>query len=255
MKHFSKFFLALIVNFQLSIFNTVAQQRPDIIRSSRIEVTDMLDAQITPRLRQALAPYKASVDSVVAPIVGRSLTAMGPGRPESLLGNWAADAMVWFSSSCDTLPDADFGLMNVGGLRNNMPKGTVRQGDIMLISPFNNWFCICELKGEDVTELMNNIAAVGGEAVSGEVRMRITRDGKLLHATIGGQPIDPQRTYRIATIDYLAEGNDGMSALKRATRVLMTPFLAGDVLMQHVKKHDFIDAKIEGRVEIIENEK
>ncbi len=229
--------------------SVAAQQR---ISSSRIEVTSALDELADAAVVQLLAPYKAKVDSVMMPVLGESLTGMSGSRPESLLGNWAADAMVWATDN-DSLGCADFGLLNVGGLRNNMPKGTVRRGDILLISPFQNFLCIVALKGSDVVELMRNIASVGGEAVSREVRLEITKDGKLLNATIGGQPIDPERTYRIATIDYLAEGNDRMTALKRAVSVRRTPLLASDVMMQCIRAHKVIDAKMEGRVRIMYN--
>lgn len=229
-----------------------AQEKISAIRTSRIEVTDRLDAQITPQMQAVLAPYKARVDSLMAPVLGESRVGMGSGRPESLLGNWAADALVWATRATDSLPPADFGLMNVGGLRNNMPQGTVRQGDILLISPFINRLTVCELTGDVVKELMENIASVRGEAVSREVRVEISKDGKLKSATISGQPIDPQRTYRLATIDYLAEGNDNMTALKKATKKQVSSLLASDVMMNCVKAQGIIDAKIEGRVVITE---
>ncbi len=218
------------------------------IRTSRVEVTSALDAQITPQMRQALMPYKAGVDSVMSPVLGQSRVGMSGERPESLLGNWTADAMVWAANHTDSLPDVDFGLMNVGGLRNNMPQGLVRRGDILLISPFVNKLAICELKGDVVLDLMRNIAQVGGEAVSGEVRLVITKDRELKSATIGGQTIDPVRTYHLATIDYLAEGNDHMTALKNASNVIVSDLLASDVMMQCVRARGTIDAQIEGRV-------
>ncbi len=226
-----------------------AQQR---ISSSRIEVTSALDCAQDSVVQQLLAPYKASVDSVMAPVIGESAVGMSAGRPESLLGNWAADAMMW-ATQADSLPDADFGLINVGGLRNNMPKGIVRRGDILLISPFLNYLCIVSLKGSDVTELMRDVASLHGDAVSREVRMEITKGGELVSATIGGKPIDPERIYRIATIDYLAEGNEKLTAMKRATDVRRTPLLASDVMMQCIRAHKVIDAKIEGRTRVIDN--
>lgn len=229
-----------------------AQERISAFRTSRIEVTEQLDAQITPRMRAVLAPYKAGVDSLMAPVLGESRVGMGSGRPESLLGNWAADAMVWATQTTDSLPAADFGLINMGGLRNNMPQGIVRRGDILLISPFINHLTVCELTGDVVLELMKNIASVGGEAVSREVKLEISKDGKLKTATISGESIDPNRTYRLATIDYLAEGNDKMVALKKATKKQVTALLASDVMMNCVKTQGVIDVKIEGRVVITE---
>jgi 2',3'-cyclic-nucleotide 2'-phosphodiesterase (5'-nucleotidase family) len=140
------------------------------------------------------------------------------------------------------------GLANVGGLRNNMPEGIVRRGDIMLISPFENYLVVLEMKGSDLLELMRNIAAVKGEAVSSSVRMEITADGQLLSCTIGGKEIDPERTYTVATIDYLAEGNDKMYALKKAVKRHDIGLLARDAMMEYVIKHRIIDSKMEGRI-------
>ena len=129
-----------------------------------------------------------------------------------------------------------------------MPEGIVRRGDIMLISPFENYLVVLEMKGSDLLELMRNIAAVKGEAVSSSVRMEITADGQLLSCTIGGKEIDPERTYTVATIDYLAEGNDKMYALKKAVKRHDIGLLARDAMMEYVIKHRIIDSKMEGRI-------
>ena len=106
------------------------------------------------------------------------------------------------------------------------------------------------MKGTDLLELMHNIAAVGGEAVSSSVRMEITSDGNLLSCTLSGKEIDPHRTYTVATIDYLAEGNDKMTALKKAVKRHEIGLLAREVMMESVIKHRIIDSKIEGRIKI-----
>ncbi|MBR1499673.1 MAG: 5'-nucleotidase C-terminal domain-containing protein [Bacteroidaceae bacterium] len=214
-----------------------------------MEVTSQLDATPSAEAAAIVAPYKASVDSIMAPVLGMSRVAMPKGRPESLLGNWAADVMVEAGTATGLAP-ADMGLFNVGGLRNNMPEGIVRRGDIILISPFENYVVVLEMKGSDLLELMNDIAAVGGEAVSSSVRMEITSDGKLLSCTVDGKEIDPHRTYMVATIDYLAEGNDKMFALKNAVKRHETGLLAREAMMESVLKHRIIDSKIEGRITV-----
>lgn len=217
----------------------------------RVEVTAKLDSVPSAEAMALVAPYKERVDSIMAPPLGLSRVAMSAGRPESLLGNWAADAMVEGGTATGLEP-ADMGLINVGGLRNNMPEGIVRRGDIMLISPFENHLVVLEMKGADLIELMMNIAAVKGEGVSSSVRMEITSDGKLLSCTIGGKEIDPQHIYTVATIDYLAEGNDKMFALKKAVKRHEIGILARDIMMEYVLKHRVIDSKIEGRIKIVD---
>ena len=239
--------LLLVVSCQLTIVNSGWAQRR--ITTERLEVTNQLDAAPDKEAMRIMAKYKPSVDSLMAPVLGESLTGMTAGRPESTLSNWAADVMVEYSDFKDG-KRADMGLANVGGLRNNMPLGTVRQGDIILISPFNNRLAIVHLKGTDLLELMHNIAAVHGEGVSHEVRMVITADGQLVSATISGQPIDPERTYRIATLDYLAEGNDKMYALKKAVRLDVSDLFTRDCMMRYVREHSPISSKLEGRIRV-----
>ncbi|MCR4921308.1 MAG: 5'-nucleotidase C-terminal domain-containing protein [Bacteroidaceae bacterium] len=221
------------------------------IASERLEVTATLDSTPHTGAQAIVAPYKHSVDSVMMPPLGLSRTAMAAGRPESLLGNWAADVMVE-TSTATGLERADFGVINVGGLRNRMPEGIVRRGDILLISPFQNNVVVLEMKGSDVMELFRNIAAVHGEAVSASVRLVINKAGELLDATIAGNPVNKNATYRVATIDYLMDGNDGLHALKKHGRVHEMKMLVRDAMAESIIKNKTIDSRIEGRIVVKE---
>ena len=203
------------------------------IASERLEVTAALDSTPHATAAAIVATYKHSVDSVMMPPLGLSRTAME-------------------TSTATGLDRADFGVMNVGGLRNNMPEGIVRRGDVMLISPFQNNVVVLEMKGSDVLELFRNIAAVHGEAVSASVRLVINREGQLLDATIDGKPVDKDATYRVATIDYLMEGNDGLHALKKHGRVHEMKMLARDAMAESIIKNKTIDSRIEGRIVVKE---
>ena len=62
---------------------------------------------------------------------------------------------------------------------------------------------------------MEQIVANGGEGVSGEVRLTVA-GGKVEQLTISGRPVDDNRLYTIATINFVAEGGDGMVAFRNA---------------------------------------
>ncbi len=250
MKHIPGIFLFFLNFSLLTLYPVSAQQYK--VRSTKwkqLEVTSDLDKKPDSLALAIIAPYKASVDSVMSPVLGMSRVAMVPKRPESLLSNWAADVLVE-GSTATGLPVADMGLVNIGGLRNNMPEGMVTCGDIILISPFENTLVVLEMKGKHMLELMRNIAAVGGEGVSSSVRMVISKDRKLISATINGEEISRKRTYTVATLDYLAEGNDKMFALKKARKRHDIGLKTREVLMESVIKHRIIDSKIEGRIVI-----
>ena len=243
-------FLLFVFSCQSSMVHYASAQRK--ISSGRIEVTNALDARPDSDAFAIVADYKVAVDSMMAPILGESLVGMAVDRPESLLSNWAADVMVEFSDF-ENGTRADFGLVNMGGLRNNMPKGVVRTGDIILISPFNNKLSIVYLKGSDLLSLFRDIARVHGEGVSREVRLVITEGGELVSAMVDGHPIDPERMYRIATLDYLAEGNDKMYALKKAQKLVVSDLFTRDCMMQSIQRAKVITSQIEGRIAVVEN--
>ena len=237
--------------FLLQLTGIQAQQHK--VRSytwKRVEVTSRLDS--LPSQEEALSlisTYKSAVDSIISPALGLSRVAMSAERPESLLGNWAADVVVE-GATATGLNLADMGLFNVGGLRSDMPEGIVRCGDIMKISPFDNYVVVLEMKGKDMLKLMKEVAAIGGECVSKEVRMEISPAGKLLSCTIGGEEIQPKRIYKVATIDYLAEGNNGLTSLRKAVKRHDIGILTRDIMMEYVIKHRVIDSKLEGRIKV-----
>ena len=218
----------------------------------RIEVTKALDTHPSAEAEAFIAPFRAGVDSLRAPYIGQSEMYMTSGRPESLLSNWVADALVAAGLRMGYQPD--LGICTIGGLRAAMPTDTVRRGDILSISPFENFFTILKMKGSDVQALMQDIAAVHGEGVSSSARLVITKDGKLKSATIAGKPIDPDATYVIATLDYLADGNDKLYSLKRSTERIVTEDPVREILMTHLRLLDQegkkATAKIEGRISI-----
>ena len=163
-----------------------------------------------------LAPYKARMDSVMYHVVGTAEMSMDRFRPESLLSNLIADVLREAAVEVLGKP-ADMGLINIGGIRNSLTEGDITTENIYEILPFENSLCILTMKGVNLKELFNNIAVRHGEGVSG-VQLLITKDGKLLQGTVGGRPIEDNQLYTIATIDYLADGNDGMTALPQAEK-------------------------------------
>lgn len=140
-------------------------------------------------------------------------------------------------------------------MRSSLPKGEVTFGKVLEVAPFENKICFLSLKGSDVTELFRQIAVVGGEGVSGNVRLVITGDGKLKSAKVNGEDVDEKRTYRIATIDYLAEGNDRMPAFTKRFDLLSPKekhndmrYIISDYFREQEKKGVLVDANIEGRI-------
>jgi len=222
------------------------------IQTHRIEITKQLDRSPDQDALQLLEPYSEGVKKTTGEEIGFSDMLMSPDRPESLLSNWVAD--VYVVQAAKMGKKVDFALCNVGGLRSDMPQGVVTRGNIMNIAPFQNYFTIVELKGEYVVELFEQIAHSLGEGLSKEVNLVISGDGKLLSAKINGKDVNKNKTYRIATIDYLAAGNDHMEALKKASKVDKRTDLAQDVLLDYIADETaagrHLTATLDGRIKV-----
>ncbi len=225
------------------------------VKGERIEVTNAFDEKIPNDVSSLIAPYRAAVDSLMCPVLGESAVCMVAERPESPLSNWIADVLVDIAERNGF--NVDLALSNIGGMRSAMPKGDVTVGDVMAIAPFENRLCVLTLKGDDLLDLFRQIAQVGGEGLSASVRMTMTSDRELVDVAVDGKKINSNKTYSIATIDYLAEGNDGMKALKNAVKREDTKLLMREMLMDYIKRQTAegktLNSKIEGRVMIDNN--
>ena len=90
--------------------------------------------------------------------------------------------------------------------------------------------------------------------MSHAVRMVITRDGKLKGVTLNGEPVDPAKSYRIATLDYLAEGNDQLVAFKSGTDVVAPKskennvrYIIMDYFREMKAQGKVVESRVEGR--------
>ncbi len=184
------------------------------VEGHRVPIDSTWDNRIDAEARVLIAPYRKSLDSLCNRVVGQSALAMTASRPESPLSNLVADILRQAAVQSGGTP-ADIGLVNFGALRKGLPQGIITGMDIYEMLPFDDNLCLLALKGIYVKQLFENIAACGGEGISG-AQLAMSPTGRLLEARVGGHPIDDERLYTIATIDYLAGGNGGMLALLQA---------------------------------------
>ncbi len=244
--------------FALSFWMTTAcsshYQLSDI-KYSRILIDKRYDAHIDKEAAAFLSPFKATVDSVMSPVIGRAAHDMVAERPESNLSNLLSDILIWAGKHYGESPD--IGIYNVGGIRATLVKGDVTYGDILDIAPFENKICFLTLSGEALKELFQQIGARGGEGISHGTELVFNSDWKPLSAHINGKEIDAQANYRIATLDYLAQGNDGLLAFKKGTNVKAPQdehnnlrYIIMDYFKEEAAQGIEVSAKVEGRIRV-----
>ncbi len=225
------------------------------VNRTRVLVNNRYDANPDAQATTFITPYQSEVDKEMSPVVGSTAHPMRALKPESDLSNLLADILVWGGKLFNETPD--FGVYNMGGIRASLPEGKVTYGDVLNVAPFENHICFLTLTGEKTLQLFREMASRHGEGVSHGVKMTISRSGELKSVTLNGKEIDPQKSYRVATLDYLAQGNDGLKAFKSKTDVVSPSDEANDVrhiIVKHFKEQQAqgkaVDAKVEGRVTV-----
>jgi 2',3'-cyclic-nucleotide 2'-phosphodiesterase (5'-nucleotidase family) len=228
------------------------------VERSRIIIDNRFDQNPDEKATAFLAPFKKVNDSIMAPVVGQVAHNMHATRPESDLSNLLSDILMWASRDYNEQPD--FAVYNMGGIRADLTKGDVTYEDVLSVAPFENKICFVTLTGEQVMQLFRQIAHRGGEGVSKGVELVITSSeigGELVSARLHGKEIDPQANYRVCTINYLLEGNDGMDTLTKGSDKVApqeasnnTRFLILNYFQDMLKQGIVVDAQVEGRIKV-----
>lgn len=223
------------------------------VERTRILIDQRYDATADVDAAKWMEAYKPKVDSMMSPRVGKTAKYLAAYRPESELSNLLTDILIWGGKAFHEQPD--FAVYNMGGIRAAFAQGDVSVGDVIEVAPFENKICFLTLKGEQVLELFSQMALNDGEGVSHGVQLVISKDHRLLSAKLHGKDIDPAADYRIATLDYLAQGNDGMVAFKKATNILSPTseennirFIIMNYFREKMAGGQAVDAVKEGRV-------
>lgn len=198
-----------------------------------LRVDKRLDSRVDADLTAALKRYRAGVDSLNAVRVATSAVPLEQGSPELL--NYVTDFVL--ERGRELAPDVDMAMMNRGGLRRSLPKGDISEGHIIMMMPFYNYIDVIEIKGSDLLDAFDVTAAFGGQGVSSNVRATVNpATKKASDVTIDGKPVDPDKTYRLATIDYLSAGGDYMKPFTRGTKVAQSPNVIYDDLMDYMRR-------------------
>jgi 2',3'-cyclic-nucleotide 2'-phosphodiesterase (5'-nucleotidase family) len=195
-----------------------------------------------------LHPYKEAIDQIMNEQLAETSAALTKEQPESTLGNFVADAVLEMTNErCKTLglQSADICLLNNGGLRAQLPKGSVTRRNAFELMPFENKIMIVTLSGEQTKNLFEYIAAVNGAPFSGAT---LKAKGKKVSAIrIAGADFDQTKTYRVATSDYLAAGGDKYDFFRSPVSADTMKYLLRDAIIDKLKKEKTAGRIIEGK--------
>lgn len=201
-----------------------------------------------------ILPYKNQLEDKMNEVLGYAPEALIKNRnlPESELSNFFSDALLSIGKKVD--PEVVFSMATKDGIRSGIKQGNVTVGSIFEVMPFENYITILELKGTDVQVLADFIAETNGQPL-GNVEL-IIKDKKIQSFKIAGEEINPNKTYKLVTYDFIANGGDLVRGLNNPISKNVTSERVREGLISFVqeltKEGKKVEAKLDGRVKIIE---
>jgi 5'-nucleotidase len=234
----------------------------DVVKSEARNVVVRKDTLVEDPAQVALVE---SYRALAKPLMNRPAGSLVEPLPntrtpagESPTGLLIADAMREGVSNALGQP-IDVALMNPGGVRSDFPRsGEVTYGDIFTVQPFGNDLVALTLTGAQIEAVLAQQFGQPGRSdmvlqVSDGFSFRWRRDaagaGALVPGSVrvNGAPLEPGKSYRVATNNFLATGGDGFTAFSAGRD---RELAGGDasVLAAYIRAHAPVPPPKMGRV-------
>ena len=135
---------------------------------------------------------------------------------ETALSNWFVEVITDKVAELSG-KKIDVTICNHGGIRADMPKGNVILDDILSMFPFKNNVVYLEHKGSELRKVFETMATTYFQAIGGvEI---VAEGGRLTKVLIGGEPLDDEKIYTVATISFLLYGGDSLTLAQNAVNM------------------------------------
>lgn len=203
--------------------------------SALIPVDSRLDDRLSPRTVAIIDGFRDRVDSILAVKIHH--TPVDLKKSDWTLVNLIADIIAEEGGQL-VGKKVDMAIMNKGGLRCDIPAGDITEGKIMEMLPFDNKIVVMEISGKDLLDAFDSMARRRGEGISKTAFAPIdSSQRKCSDVTVGGKPVDPDRTYLVATVDYVATGGDYMTPLKNGLIIARSSDILYKDIIRHLNKN------------------
>ncbi|MEO0570862.1 MAG: 5'-nucleotidase [Bacteroidota bacterium] len=199
-----------------------------------------------------ITPFRKRIEQVLDSSLAYAPIALtkGDGKYNTSAGNFMADVLYGQANpiyKARTGKDMDFVLLNHGGIRADIPKGTVNARTAYEIMPFENNIVVVELPGKFVLQLVDYLIKSNRPHPISHAQIILNGNNTLHQLKINGKPFDVNRTYHVGTSNYLVTGGDDMTFFKGMKGSVNMDYLIRNAIIDYFKKVDTIKAKVDDR--------
>lgn len=205
------------------------------------------EIQPSPSVSRSLEQWKAKVKAMTSEVIGEAAEDFTRDyNRESPLGNLLTDIL-------RQVTGAEIAFYNSGGIRGEIKRGPITVGDVISVCPFLNTITRMELTGSQIKEIIEQgltlergIIQVSGLKVVYDERREPGK--RIVRVEHGGKPLEDEKFYSVATINFLAEGGDLYETFRRGRNVHDTGILVSQAFIDYVRRAKRVSTKVEGRL-------
>jgi 2',3'-cyclic-nucleotide 2'-phosphodiesterase (5'-nucleotidase family) len=172
------------------------------------------------------------------------------GDRNTSAGNFLADVVLEQGNpifNSRTNKEIDFVVLNHGGIRSIVSRGDVNARTAYQIMPFENNIVVVEMTGTSVKDMLSFLAKSGRAHPVANTKLVLDNQNNYLKTEINGRSFDENKTYYVATNDYLVQGGDDMGFFKNRTSTTNLDYLVRNAIIDYFKKVDTITATVDDR--------
>jgi 2',3'-cyclic-nucleotide 2'-phosphodiesterase (5'-nucleotidase family) len=171
------------------------------------------NVQPDPEVEVIIAKYDDQIKEKMARVIAETQVDLVVARNEkyadTVMGNIITDSL-------RDETGAQIALYNAGGIRAEIFRGNITVEDVYKVLPFDNVVVTMEISGKDIRNILEQGAGgkYGSVQVSGlsfVINSSKPRGSRVCKLKVNGLPIEDDKFYTVATIDYIYNGGDGFN--------------------------------------------
>lgn len=192
-----------------------------------------------------IKPYREHIQKDLSTVLAYAADTYSKtdGEFNTAIGNFMADAVFDETNpifKSRTGKHIDMVLLNHGGIRSTLPKGNITVRTAFELMPFENSIVVVAMKGSQVNDLIQYLSKSKRAHPISKLKLVLNKDFNVIEASIGNNPIVADKTYYVATNDYLYNGGDNMLFFQPNDGLYVLDYKIRNALIDHFKKVDTI---------------
>lgn len=232
---------------------------------------DLRDIEEDATIKEYIDNLSSEIEPLKAEVIGHTNVKLEGTREEvrtrqtnlsTIIANAMRDAAI------EALPqDSGFTaedvvtLTNGGGIRDSIlvqaegkEDGAITKGEVLTVLPFGNTVTVIEVTGQQIYEALKfgtdaypDTKGAYPQVAGMTFDIYVNEEGKAIdvgNILISGKPIDLNKTYVLATNDFIAVGGDGYTMFEGAHQITLLEGMA-EIVMDYITDYGTIDLKDE----------